>query len=105
MILSYQGTTPKLRETVFVGEGGQIIGEVAMGRDSRIWYNAVICGIVNFIKSGERANVQDNSVMQVTNKKHPTFVASNGTNGHAAMTHWMLHGKLLFDRNGSYIIS
>jgi carbonic anhydrase/acetyltransferase-like protein (isoleucine patch superfamily) len=104
MILSYQGTTPKPRETVFAAEVAQIIGEVTIGKDPSIWCNAVIYGDVNSIDSGEITNLQASGVIHVTNKKYSTFVASNGTNGHAATIDWVQRGKLLFDRNGSYII-
>ncbi|HUI29578.1 MAG TPA: gamma carbonic anhydrase family protein [Candidatus Acidoferrales bacterium] len=87
MILSYQGITPKLHESVFVAEGAQIIGDVKIGRYSSVWFNAVVRGDVNFIEIGERTNVQDNSVIHVTHKKHPTFVASNVTIGHSAIIH------------------
>ena len=87
MILKYQGKSPKLHESVFVAQGVQIVGNVTVGKDSSIWFNAVVRGDVNFIEIGERTNVQDNSVIHVTHNKYPTFVASNVTIGHAAIIH------------------
>jgi len=87
MILGYLGKEPKLDESVFVAEGAQIIGDVTVGRDSSVWFNAVVRGDINSITIGERTNIQDNSVIHVTHKKYPTFVASNVTIGHAAIIH------------------
>ena len=87
MILSYQHKSPKIHESVFIAEGAQIVGDVIIGKDSSIWFNAVLRGDVNSIEIGERTNVQDNSVIHVTHKKYPTFVASNVTIGHAAIIH------------------
>jgi len=87
MILSYLGKSPKLHNSVFIAEGAQIIGDVSIGKDSSVWFNAVIRGDVNFIEIGERTNIQDNSVIHVTHNKYPTFVASNVTIGHAAIIH------------------
>jgi carbonic anhydrase/acetyltransferase-like protein (isoleucine patch superfamily) len=87
VIVSYLGKTPKLHESVFVAEGAQIIGDVTVEQDSSIWFNVVIRGDVNFIRIGARTNIQDNSVIHVTHKKHPTLVASNVTVGHAALVH------------------
>lgn len=87
MILEYHGTAPKIPENTFVAEGAQIIGDVEIGEYSSVWFNAVIRGDVNFVRIGARTNVQDNTVIHVTDKKFPTFVASNVTIGHAAIIH------------------
>ncbi|MCK4847008.1 MAG: gamma carbonic anhydrase family protein, partial [Deltaproteobacteria bacterium] len=58
MQLPYKGILPKLHETVFVTEGAVIIGDVQVGRDSSIWFNSVVRGDVNYIRIGERTNVQ-----------------------------------------------
>ncbi len=87
MILEYLGKKPQLHESVFVAEGVQVIGDVTVGRDSSLWFNSVIRGDVNYIRIGERTNVQDNSVIHVTYEKFPTVIASNVTVGHAAVIH------------------
>ncbi len=87
MILSYRGRTPELHESVFTAEGAQVIGDVTIGKDSSVWFNAVIRGDVNFIRIGERTNVQDNTVIHVTFEKFPTFVDSDVTIGHSAVVH------------------
>jgi carbonic anhydrase/acetyltransferase-like protein (isoleucine patch superfamily) len=87
MILSYSGKIPIIHETVFIAEGAHVIGDVEIGAESSIWFNSVIRGDVNSIRIGARSNVQDNTVIHVTDKKFPTFIASNVTIGHAAIIH------------------
>lgn len=86
-IITYKGITPKIDPSVFIAEGVHIIGDVEIGRDSSVWFNTVIRGDVNFIRIGERTNIQDNTVVHVTNKKFPTFIGSNVTVGHSAVIH------------------
>ena len=52
---------PKLHPSVFVAEGAHIIGDVEIEKNSSVWFNAVIRGDVNFIRIGERTNIQDAS--------------------------------------------
>ena len=94
MELPYKGILPKLHETVFVTEGAIIIGDVEIGRDSSVWFNSVVRGDVNYIRIGERTNVQDNSVLHVTHDTYPLFVGSEVTIGHNVV----LHGCKVGDR-------
>ncbi len=86
-IVSYRGITPKIHPSVFIADGVHIIGDVVIGKDSSVWYNTVIRGDVNYIRIGERTNIQDNTVIHVTNKKFPTHIGSNVTIGHNAVIH------------------
>ena len=86
-IITYKGIAPTIDPTVFIAEGAHIIGDVVIGKDSSVWFNVVIRGDVNFIRIGERTNIQDNTVVHVTNKKFPTHIGSNVTIGHGAIIH------------------
>lgn len=87
MILPFQGISPKIHQTVFVAEGAQIIGDVEIGRDSSVWFNAVIRGDVHYIRIGERTNIQDNCTLHVTHQEYPLVIGSNVTVGHGAILH------------------
>ncbi len=78
---------PKIHPSVFVADGAHIIGDVVIGKDSSVWFNAVIRGDVNFIRIGERTNIQDSSVLHVTHDRYPLNIGSNVTVGHAAVVH------------------
>ncbi len=86
-IITYRGITPKIDPSVFIADGVHIIGDVEIGKDCSVWFNTVIRGDVNFIRIGERTNIQDNTVVHVTNKKYPTHIGSNVTIGHSAVIH------------------
>ena len=87
MILQFLDKRPTISKSVFIADGAQVIGDVVIGDYSSIWFNTVIRGDVNFIRIGGRTNVQDNTVIHVTDKKFPTYVASSVTIGHAAIVH------------------
>ena len=86
-ILPYRGIVPRIHPSAFVAEGARIIGDVEIGKDSSVWYNAVVRGDVNFIRIGEGTNIQDNSVLHVTHKTFPLIVGSRVTIGHGAVVH------------------
>ncbi len=87
VILPFQGVYPKIHESVFLAEGAQIIGDVEIGRESSVWFNAVIRGDVHYIRIGERTNIQDNCTLHVTHKKYPLIIGSDVTIGHGAIVH------------------
>ena len=87
MIHTHQRKTPAIHPTVFLAESAEIIGDVVIGKESSVWYNAVIRGDVNAIRIGERTNVQDGSLLHVRHKKFPLIVGSHVTIGHGAILH------------------
>ena len=87
LILPYQNKYPKIHESVLVAEGAHIIGDVEIGKDSSIWFNTVVRGDVNYIKIGERTNIQDLTMVHVTYKKFPTFIGNDISIGHSAVIH------------------
>ncbi len=93
-LLPYKGIMPRLHATVFVEESARIIGDVTIGAHTSIWFNAVVRGDVNYIRIGERTNVQDNSVLHVTKDVYPLLVGSDVTIGHSVV----LHGCTVRDR-------
>lgn len=103
-IVTYRGITPKIDPSVFIADGVHIIGDVEIGKDSSVWYNTVIRGDVNFIRIGERTNIQDNTVVHVTNKKFPTFIGSNVTIGHCAVIHACTIGDFCLIGMGAIIL-
>ncbi len=86
-IITYKNITPKIHPSVFIAEGARIIGDVEIGKDSSVWFNVVIRGDVHYIRIGERTNIQDTTVIHVTNQKYPTNIGNNVTIGHSAVVH------------------
>ncbi len=73
-------------ENVFVATGARIIGDVRLGANSSIWFNAVIRGDLNHIDIGDRTNIQDACILHVTNT-HPCSIGNDVTVGHGAQLH------------------
>lgn len=78
---------PRIHESAFIAETAAVIGDVAIGADSSIWYGCVLRGDVNNIRIGERTNIQDRTVIHVSRKTHPTTVEDEVTIGHSATVH------------------
>ncbi|PWL39263.1 gamma carbonic anhydrase family protein [Flagellimonas aquimarina] len=88
MILkSVRGKSPEIGNDCFIAENATIVGEVSMGDQCSIWYNAVIRGDVHFIKMGNKVNVQDGAVIHCTYQKSPTTIGNNVSIGHNAIVH------------------
>ncbi len=87
IIKTINGKTPKIGEDCFIAENATIVGEVEMGSQCSIWFNAVLRGDVHFIKMGNKVNVQDGAVVHCTYKKSPTTIGNNVSIGHNALVH------------------
>lgn len=81
------GKKPVVGEDTFIAENATIIGDVKMGKQGSIWYNAVVRGDVNSIEIGDKVNVQDNAVIHCTYQKAPTKIGNNVSIGHRAIVH------------------
>jgi gamma-carbonic anhydrase len=92
-IFPYLDLYPAIDQSVFLASGVKIIGDVKIGAHSSVWYNCVIRGDVHYIKIGEMTNIQDCSMLHVTNGKFPLNIGSKVTIGHAVK----LHGCTLKD--------
>ena len=86
-IFPYDGKYPDLHESVFLASGVKIIGDVKIGKNSSVWYNSVVRGDVHYIRIGEGTNVQDLSMLHVTNGKFPLEIGSRVTIGHSVKLH------------------
>ena len=86
-ILPVLGKYPQLGDNCFVAPNATIVGDVVMGNDCSIWFNAVIRGDVHFIKMGNKVNVQDGAVIHCTYQKNPTIIGNNVSIGHNALVH------------------
>jgi carbonic anhydrase/acetyltransferase-like protein (isoleucine patch superfamily) len=92
-IFPYRNMYPKLGENVFLASGVKIIGNVTIGNYSSVWYNSVVRGDVHYIKIGSNTNIQDCSMLHVTNGKFPLNIGNKVTIGHSVS----LHGCTLND--------
>jgi carbonic anhydrase/acetyltransferase-like protein (isoleucine patch superfamily) len=87
MIHPFKESSPKIDDSAFVVESAQIIGDVVIGEESSVWFNAVIRGDVNHIQIGNYTNIQDGCVLHVARKTHPLIVGDEVTVGHNVTLH------------------
>lgn len=87
LIKSVNGLSPQFGEGVYLAENATIIGDVIMGNQCSIWFNAVVRGDVHYIRIGDKVNVQDGAVIHCTYKKHPTEIGNYVSIGHNALVH------------------
>lgn len=96
LIKSVRGKTPGMGADCFIAETAVVIGEVEMGDQCSVWYNAVIRGDVNYIRMGNKVNVQDGVMIHGTYQKAATEIGNNVSIGHNAIVHGCtLHDNVL----------
>ena len=87
MLLVFQNKMPRIDSSAYIVESAAVIGDVVIGAESSIWFNAVIRGDVNYIRIGKRTNIQDGCVLHVARKKYPLTIGDEVTVGHNATLH------------------
>jgi carbonic anhydrase/acetyltransferase-like protein (isoleucine patch superfamily) len=87
LIKSVKGVSPEIGKDCFIAENATIVGDVIMGEECSVWFNAVIRGDVHYIKMGNKVNVQDGAIIHCTYQKHPTIIGNNVSIGHNAIVH------------------
>lgn len=87
LIKSVCGFTPQIGEGTFLADNAAIVGDVVMGRDCSVWFNAVIRGDVNEIRIGDRVNIQDGSVLHTLYQKSTIEIGNDVSIGHNVTIH------------------
>ena len=86
-ILPVNGIYPTIGTDCFIAPNATIVGDVEMGNQCSVWFNAVLRGDVNSIRLGNKVNVQDGAVIHCTFEKTKTLVGNNVSIGHNAIVH------------------
>jgi carbonic anhydrase/acetyltransferase-like protein (isoleucine patch superfamily) len=87
LILPVKGILPTMGNNCFIAPNATIVGDVVMGDECSVWFNAVLRGDVNFIRLGNRVNVQDGAIIHCTYQKFGTTIGNNVSLGHNAIVH------------------
>ncbi len=104
MVFSYKEFIPNIHESVFVAPSADIIGDIIIGKNSSVWFNVTIRADVHFIRIGESTNVQDNSILHVTNGVHPLIIEDNVTIGHNVSLHGCTIGNTTLIGIGAIVL-
>lgn len=87
IIMPFKGITPTIHADAFIAPGAVIIGDVVIGKDTNIWFGCILRGDVHAIRVGERTNLQDGTIVHVTEGVTGTEIGSDVTVGHMALIH------------------
>ena len=87
LLKKVRGITPNLGENIYLADNATIIGEVVIGDNCSVWFNAVVRGDVNSIKIGDKVNIQDGAIIHGTYKKSATIIGNNVSIGHNTLIH------------------
>lgn len=87
VILPVKDKSPIWGDDCFIAPNATIVGDVVMGKNCSVWFNAVIRGDVHYIKIGDNTNIQDGAVIHATYLKAATNIGSNVSIGHNALVH------------------
>lgn len=87
IIRAFQGKAPKIAASAFIADGVVIVGDVEIGEQVSIWYNAVLRADVGMIRIGARSNVQDGSCVHMTSELSHAIIGEDVTVGHNAIVH------------------
>ena len=87
IIKPVRGIHPVFGKDCFVADNATVVGEVVMGDECSIWFNAVVRGDVNSITIGNKVNIQDGAVIHCTYQKAKTVIGNNVSIGHNAIVH------------------
>jgi carbonic anhydrase/acetyltransferase-like protein (isoleucine patch superfamily) len=87
VILPVKDKSPSWGNDCFIAENATIVGDVTMGDNCSVWFNAVIRGDVHYIRIGDNTNIQDGAVIHATYLRAPTNIGSNVSIGHNALVH------------------
>jgi len=103
VILPVENKFPQFGNNCFLAPNSTIVGDVEMGDDCSIWFNAVVRGDVNFIRMGNKVNVQDGACIHCTYKKFGTTIGNNVSIGHNAIVHGCtVHDNVLIGMGSIY---
>jgi carbonic anhydrase/acetyltransferase-like protein (isoleucine patch superfamily) len=103
-IYSYRNHTPKFGSNPFLASGAYLIGDLIVGDDCSFWFNVTVRADCNYIRIGNRTNVQDGSVIHVTYKDGPTIIGDDVTIGHNATLHaCTIANKVLIGMNATIL--
>jgi acetyltransferase-like isoleucine patch superfamily enzyme len=96
VVLHVNGVYPTWGENCFIAPNATLVGDIVMGKDCSIWFNAVLRGDVNSIRMGDKVNVQDGAVIHCTYQKTKAIIGNNVSIGHNALVHGcIIHDHVL----------
>ncbi len=105
LILPHHGTWPEIDPSAFIAPSADIIGEVAIGAESSVWFQCVVRGDVESIKIGKRTNIQDLTMLHVDRRDCPLVIGDEVTVGHRVILHGCTVGNRVLVGMGAIVMN
>lgn len=102
--MEINGHKPKAGNNVWLAPNATVVGDVTLGDDCTVWFNAVIRGDVHSIRIGARTNIQDGAIIHCTYEKAPTEIGDDVSIGHAAIVHGCTVGNHVLIGMGAVVM-
>lgn len=99
-----RGKSPVIPASCWLSDNCTVVGDVEMGENCSIWFNAVVRGDVNSIRFGNNVNIQDGAVIHCTYEKTKVNLGNNVSVGHNALVHGCTVGDNVLIGMGSIVM-
>ncbi len=100
LIKPIRGIQPTFGDNCYLADNATIIGDVVMGDNCSVWFQAVVRGDVHYIRIGNNVNIQDGAIIHCTYKTAPTTIGNNVSIAHKAIVHGCtIHDNVLIGMN------
>ena len=87
LIKAVKGVTPVFGKNCFLADNATVTGDVVIGDDCSVWFNAIVRGDVHSIRIGDNVNIQDGAIIHCTYQKAPVNIGNNVSIAHNAIVH------------------
>lgn len=104
LILPVNGIHPKLGEGTWLAPNATVVGDVVIGKECSVWFNAVIRGDVHSIRIGDNCNIQDGAVLHCTYQKAALSIGNNVSIAHNAIVHGCALGNDILVGMGAIVM-
>ncbi|HPM39704.1 MAG TPA: gamma carbonic anhydrase family protein [Bacteroidales bacterium] len=104
LIKSVKGVSPQWGKDCWIADNATIVGDVIIGDQCTIWFNAVVRGDVHYIHIGNKVNIQDQVVIHCTYQTSPVEIGNNVSIGHSAIIHGCKIGNNVLIGMGAIIM-
>ncbi len=94
LIMKVRGKSPEIGENCWLAPNATVVGDVIMGNNCTVWFNAVVRGDVHEIRIGDDTNIQDGAVIHCSYQRAPTYIGKQVSIAHNAI----VHGCTIHDR-------
>ncbi|MBD3585844.1 gamma carbonic anhydrase family protein [Salinimonas sp. HHU 13199] len=110
ILSAFKGITPVVDASSYIADSVRLVGDIAIGKDSSVWHMVAGRGDVNYIRIGERTNIQDGTILHVTRRSSnlpeglPLIIGDDVTVGHKCMLHGCTLGNRILVGMGAIIM-